>query len=89
MNPDIQERILNKLDSIDSKLSHFGNRITTLEVKTDPLFDNGQEGSITKLDNRLKELEQVRWRSAGFFAVFLLVIEVIGHVLWDKVLLGR
>ena len=86
---DAQTLILNKLDSIDRKIDRFNQRMSTLEAKTEPLFDNGQEGQVTKLDNRVRTLEEVRWKAAGIGGAFLILLEIVGHLVWHKLTLGQ
>ncbi len=82
---DAQTLILNKLDSIDKKIDRFNQRITTLETETKTLFDNGQPGRVTKIEDRLTALEEVRWKAAGWVGSALLALEVVGHILWSKI----
>ena len=86
MNKPIYEVILDEVRSLRESSDAFQaealQRITAIETKITPLFDNGQPGLLTKLGNRITRLEH--WRayllgiSAAVSTAVAYVVKVLG-----------
>jgi hypothetical protein len=53
------------------KLDAFTKQLTTLEVKTEPLFDNGQPGMLSKLKSQVEKHEK-----------FIYALTLLGVIGW-------
>jgi len=66
-------------------IADAGARLTKLETEMHPLVGNGQPGLISKMDSRVKELEQWRvglsWWIAGATTIATIVGAAIGGVI--------
>jgi hypothetical protein len=72
----ILEEMKQLRESVDGMRSEELQRMTTLETKVKPLFDNGQPGEITKLGDRLTHLEHWRIRLTSYAAALSATISV-------------
>jgi hypothetical protein len=66
-----------------TSVAHLGV-ITEVQTKIAPLFDNGQPGVLTKLDNRVDDLEKSKWYAAGALAVLAVLLEPAWHFVAKK-----
>ncbi len=54
-------------------------RLSTVETKIEPLIDNGQPGRVTKLEDKVDELQRSQSRVFGWLAGATFIIELAWH----------
>jgi hypothetical protein len=62
---------------VDSLAADSRQRISTLEAKTKPLFDNGQPGWCNRMERRVTTLEHWRIYVAGIAAAVSFTVGVL------------
>lgn len=69
---ELAREILEEVRALRSELSDYRqeteNRLTTVETQIKPLFDNGQPGVLTKLQDGLNDHKAWRWKITGICA---------------------
>jgi hypothetical protein len=67
---DMETLILDRIDAIDKKLdglkSNVLQRVTELETRVEPLFDNGQPGRCSYHDARIRVIEDIEAERKGW-----------------------
>lgn len=87
--PDTSNRaILDELrdlrNHMDDKFEETFQRVTVVETKIAPLFDNGQPGRISQLEDDIEEMKLHQAKQFGWFAGVAASFELVWHVVSKK-----
>lgn len=77
----VLEQIKDFRTEINDKLDKQADRLSELEANTKGLFDNGQPGRLTKIEQRLTSLERAKYYAAGYVTL-LGTLLYITHDSW-------
>lgn len=77
----ILEEMRQLRESVDNMRSEVLQRMTALETRVKPLFDNGQPGELTKLADRVGRLEHWRIRLTSYAAALSATVSVAVSIL--------
>lgn len=69
---------------MDDKFEETFQRLSVVETQLAPLFDNGQPGRISKVEDDIEEMKLHQAKQFGWFAGVAASFELVWHVVSKK-----
>jgi hypothetical protein len=80
---ELLQQVLLKLDAMQAELAEQGERLSKAEVSIKHGIDgNGQPSQLAMQDERLRSLENWRWKLVGAWSAITIISTVLVKLFW-------